>query len=194
MMLATAVTPHIYWIVSRAAGVTALVLSSLAVCVGLSIGARLVRGRTAQLRATHEALTLATLCAIAIHGLSLLGDAYLHPSLADISVPFLSSYMTIWTSAGIVAFWAMAVLGLSYYARKRIGVRRWRTLHRFAALAWLLGVAHSLAEGSDAGELWFLAMVAVVVLPALVLLAVRWLPHPGNRVLERTHKTIGETA
>ena len=91
MTLATAVAPHIYWIISRAAGVTALVLASLAVCAGLSIGGRLVKGRSAQLRATHEALTLATLCAIAIHGLSLLGDAYLHPSLADISVPFIAA-------------------------------------------------------------------------------------------------------
>ncbi len=90
-------------------------------------------------------------------------------------MPFVSSYMTFWTTSGIIAFWVLALLGLSYYARTKIGVERWRRLHRFAALAWVLGIVHSLGEGTDAGETWFLAMTAVVVLPALALLAAKWL-------------------
>ena len=50
---------------------------------------------------------------------------------------------------------------------------RWRKLHRFTALAWLLGLVHALGEGTDAGQLWFLAMVALVAIPALALLATR---------------------
>jgi len=164
-----------YWITSRAAGIAALLLSSISVCVGLLMGGRLLKGRGPDLRVTHEALSLATLLALAVHGLSLLGDAYLHPSLADLTVPFLSGYKTLWTSTGIVAFWAMLILGVSYYARTRIGVQRWRKLHRFTALAWILGLVHSLGEGTDAGQTWFLAMTAIVVLPALALLVVRHL-------------------
>jgi sulfoxide reductase heme-binding subunit YedZ len=174
-LLATATGPHLYWITSRAAGIVALVLSSLSVCVGLSMGGRLMKGRGPDLRATHEALSLATLAALLVHGVSLIGDSFLHPTLADVAVPFLSSYKTLWTTTGIVAFWAMLILGLSYYARSRIGIQRWRRLHRFTALAWVLGLAHSLGEGTDAGQTWFLAMTAIVVLPALGLLAVRWL-------------------
>lgn len=174
-MLATAAGPHIYWIASRAAGSAALILSSVSVSVGLLMGGRLLKGRRLDLRVAHEALSLATLAAIAVHGLTLLGDGFLHPSLADIALPFVSGYMTLWTSAGIVAFWALLALGLSYYARARIGVQRWRTLHRFTALAWMLGIVHSLGEGSDAGEAWFLAMTALVVLPALALLLARLL-------------------
>ena len=50
---------------------------------------------------------------------------------------------------------------------------RWRKLHRFTALAWLLGLVHALGEGTDAGQLWFLAMIAMVAIPALALLATR---------------------
>lgn len=171
---ATAIGPHLFWVTSRAAGIAALILSSLGVCVGLLMSGRL-RQRGPDLRVAHEALSLATLGALAIHGVSLLGDSFVHPSLADISIPFVSPYMRFWTSAGIVAFWALALLGLSYYARTKIGVQRWRRLHRFTALAWALGVAHSLGEGTDAGQSWFLAMTAIVVVPALVLLAGRWL-------------------
>jgi sulfoxide reductase heme-binding subunit YedZ len=172
-VLATTVGPHLYWITSRAAGIAALLLSSISVCVGLLMGRRIVRGRKPDLRVAHEALSLATLAALAVHGLTLIGDEFLHPSLGDVAIPFLSGYKTFWTSIGIVAFWAMLLLGLSYYARGRIGPQRWRSLHRFTALAWILGVAHSLGEGTDAGQTWFLAMTAIVVVPALLLLLVR---------------------
>jgi sulfoxide reductase heme-binding subunit YedZ len=174
-LVATAVGPHLFWITSRAAGIAALVLSSLSVCMGLLMGGRILKGRQPDLRVTHEALSLATLLALVVHGLTLLGDGYLNPSLGDIAIPFLSGYKTLWTSAGIVAFWALLALGLSYYARSRIGAQRWRKLHRFTALAWILGIAHSLGEGTDAGQAWFLAMTAIVVVPALGLLAIRWL-------------------
>jgi sulfoxide reductase heme-binding subunit YedZ len=175
-ILATAVGPHLFWITSRAAGIAALVLSSLSICMGLLMGGGVLKvrpNRRADLRVTHEALSLATLAALVIHGLTLLGDGYLHPSLGDVAVPFLSSYKTLWTSMGIVAFWMLAILGLSFYARTRIGVQRWRSLHRFTALAWILGLAHSLGEGTDAGQTWFLAMTAIVTVPAIALLVFR---------------------
>jgi sulfoxide reductase heme-binding subunit YedZ len=171
--LATATTPHLFWITSRAAGITALLLSSVSVCIGLLMGSRVLRGRFADMRVSHEALSLATLFALVVHGLSLIGDSYLHPSLADVAVPFFGSYKTLWTTTGIVAFWMMAVLGLGYYVRAQIGVQRWRRLHRLVAIAWLLGIVHSLGEGSDAGQAWFLAMTAIAVLPTLALLIAR---------------------
>ncbi len=179
-LLATATGPHLFWIVSRAAGIAALILASVSVCFGLLMGGRLVKRRGPEMRIAHEALSLATLAAIVIHGLTLLGDAFLHPTLADISVPFLSGYKTLWTSTGIIAFWGLALLGLSYYARTKIGAQRWRKLHRFTALAWVLGLAHSLGEGTDAGQAWFLAMCAIVALPALTLLTARMLGRPSS--------------
>jgi sulfoxide reductase heme-binding subunit YedZ len=170
-------TTHLFWITSRAAGTAALVVASLAVCLGLLMSTRLLkRFSTVDLRITHETLSLATIVAIVVHGLSLVGDTYLHPSLADVSVPFVSSYKTGWTSGGIVSGWVLVALGLSYYARGRIGIERWRRLHRFTALAWLLGLVHSLGEGTDAGETWFLAMIGTVTVPALVLLLWRMSP------------------
>jgi methionine sulfoxide reductase heme-binding subunit len=169
----TALTPHLFWITSRAAGFAALVLASLAVSLGLLMSTKLVKGRTTDLRAAHDTLALATIVAIVVHGVSLLGDSFLHPSVLDISIPFVSSYKTLWTSLGIVGGWGLILLGLSYYARRWVGAVRWRKLHRFTALAWLAGLVHALGEGTDAGQLWFLAMVALVTIPALALLATR---------------------
>jgi methionine sulfoxide reductase heme-binding subunit len=174
-------TPHLFWITSRAAGFAALVLASLAVSLGLLMSTKLLRRRGADLVVIHEILSLSTIVAILVHGLALLGDQYLHPSLADISIPFVSSYKSIWTSTGIVSGWLLILLGLSYYARRHIGAARWRKLHRFTALAWLAGIAHALGEGTDAGQVWFLAMLAIVAIPALLLLATKWLFNPGQR-------------
>jgi sulfoxide reductase heme-binding subunit YedZ len=169
----TALTPHLFWITSRAAGFAALVLASLAVSLGLLMSTKLLKGRMTDLRTAHETLSLATIVAIVVHGVSLLGDQYLHPSVADIAIPFVSSYKSIWTSLGIVSGWSLILLGVSYYARGRLGAVRWRKLHRFTALAWIAGLVHALGEGTDAGQVWFLAMVALVAIPALVLLVTR---------------------
>jgi methionine sulfoxide reductase heme-binding subunit len=166
-------TPHLFWITSRAAGFAALVLASLAVSAGLLMSTKLLKGRTSELRAGHDTLALATIVAIVVHGVALLGDQFLHPSIADIAIPLHSSYKTLWTSIGIVGGWGLTLLGLSYYARRWVGAVRWRKLHRFTALAWLAGLAHALGEGTDAGQVWFLAMIALVVIPALALLATR---------------------
>ena len=166
-------TPHLLWITSRAAGTAALVLASLGVSIGLLMSGKLVRGRGIDLRAAHETISIATIVAIVVHALALLGDQFLHPSVADIAIPFVSGYKTVWTTTGILAGWATILLGLSFYARRWIGTRRWRSMHRFTVLAWGLGVIHSLGEGTDAGQTWFLAMTAIVVIPALVLSVAR---------------------
>ncbi len=173
--VATSPGPHLFWITSRAAGTAAVVLSGAAVTAGLLISGRggPRKGLGGDARALHEALSLATIVAIAVHGAALLGDHFLHPTIFDISIPFTGGYRTFWTGVGIVAGWALAALGLSYYAREWIGQSRWRALHRFTALFWALGIAHTLGAGTDAGQPWFLLLIAVSAVPALVLLVGR---------------------
>lgn len=165
---------HIYWITSRAAGTVAMILASLAVMAGLTIGMKFVRGtRAGDLRVTHEILSLATLLAIAVHAFVLLGDNFLKPSLGDLLIPFHGQQNGFWFSVGIIGGWLLMILGLSYYVRSYIGQARWRALHRFSALAWIMAVGHSLGQGTDAAEGWFLALTAVAVVPPALLLIAR---------------------
>ena len=86
--------------------------------------------------------------------------------------PVRHGYKEPWMTIGIVAGWMLIVLGLSLYARGRIGEQRWRKLHRFTALAWMRGV-HTLGQAADAGKPWFLVATGIVVLPAAALLVIR---------------------
>lgn len=169
----TSVSTHLFWIISRGAGTTALILSSVAVCFGLAMAGKLVPGSTADRRSYHEMLSLSVMVAIAVHGLTLLGDSFLHPSLLDVTVPFVSGYQRLATTLGILAGWALICLGLSFYARDRIGRSRWKLIHRFTLLAWLAGLVHTLVEGTDAGQLWFIALVTITSAPVFILLAMR---------------------
>ena len=189
--MTTSAVPHLFWITSRAAGGLALVLASLAVSLGLLMSTKLLRRRGPDLLAAHELLSLSTIAAIAVHGLALLGDGFLKASLVDIAVPFAFSYKTLWTSLGIISGWGLALLGLTYYLRRYIGAARWRSVYRLTALVWLAGLGHALGEGTDAGQPWFLVMLATVVIPAGMLLAVR-LVHPGRPPAPRSPESDGD--
>ncbi len=172
---------HLFWITSRASGITALVVASLSLGLGLAMSRRGARppGSTSSVtpasdyRAVHEALSLTALAMIALHGLSLLADSYLQPGLAGIAIPFATSYRPAWTGIGIVGGYGLAALGLSYYARARIGAQRWRKLHTFTAVFWLLGVLHSVGSGTDRWQPWFIVLVGAAVLPGAALLVAR---------------------
>lgn len=177
-------TLHLFWITSRAAGVLALLLASASVAVGLMIGSRRSGATNKRdLRSVHEALSLTSLAMVAVHGLALLGDSYLHPGLAGIAIPFVSFYRPLWTGLGIVAGYGLAVLGLSYYARDRVGGARWRRLHRLTAIFWVAAIVHTIGAGTDAAEPWLLAMCGALVLPAAALLVVRWVGRLGGDAL-----------
>ena len=103
------------------------------------------------LRVVHEALSLATLAALTAARAAAPRRQLHGPEPGRHHIPFVSGYQRFWTSMGIVAGWMLMLLGLSYYVRGRIGPARWRKLHRFTALAWVLGVVHAVGEGTDAG-------------------------------------------
>jgi sulfoxide reductase heme-binding subunit YedZ len=162
---------YLFWITTRAAGTTAMIFASASVGVGLAMGTKLIKGPDR--RNIHQTLAVATMVAIGVHALSLLLDSFLHASVLDVVVPFAFSYHTVPTTIGIIAGWGFVILGLSYYLRRRIGYDRWKLMHRFTALAWLFGLIHTFTEGTDAGQLWFIALILLTAAPALVLLAIR---------------------
>ena len=81
-----------------------------------------------------------------------------------------------------MAGYLAALLGLSFYARRRIGARLWRKLHRATVAVYVLGVVHALGAGTDASTLWLRAFMLVTGAPILFLLLVRILPRRKSEV------------
>jgi sulfoxide reductase heme-binding subunit YedZ len=82
----------------------------------------------------------------------------------------------LFTGLGIIGGYLAAILGLTFYVRRRIGTRRWRNLHRLTPLVYVLGVVHTLGAGSDAGQPWLLAVLLATGTPILYLGIMRALP------------------
>jgi methionine sulfoxide reductase heme-binding subunit len=182
-----------WWLASRASGVVALVLIGLSVAIGLLMAARAIKAPAQRraLIAIHEHAALAALVAIAVHGITLLGDSFLDPGIAGIAVPFVIDHEPVFTGLGIIGGYLAAILGLTFYVRQRIGTKRWRNFHRLTPLVYVLGVTHTLGSGSDAGQPWLLAILIATGAPILYVGILRALPQ-GDRRRETRRTGIKE--
>jgi methionine sulfoxide reductase heme-binding subunit len=148
---------HGWWIASRASGLLALVLVTISVGIGLTMAGKVMRrpGLSRKLMAIHEHTALAGIIAIAVHGITLLGDPWLNPGIGGITVPFAMGFRPLFTGLGIVGGYLAALLGLSFYFRRRIGAKLWRKAHRATVVVYLLGLVHAFGAGTDASTVWF---------------------------------------
>jgi methionine sulfoxide reductase heme-binding subunit len=171
--------PSLYWLTSRAAGTAALLFASAAVFVGVLRAAGLAGSeapgsrRRLELAIIHEALGLATIVAVLIHGFVLLGDNFLPQNLADIAIPFIGPFHPVPNGIGIISGYVFMVFSLTYYFRDRIGEARWTALHRLTLLAWVGSIVHTLGEGTDREQAWFLVVLALPAIAALAVLVMR---------------------
>lgn len=162
--------PALLWITSRAAGTAAIVCASASVSLGLTMGGRLAAGpgRTEKLKTIHETLAIATLVAIVVHAVALLYDPWLAPGLSGILVPFAMDYRPLFTGLGIIAAFTFAAFALLPFAKQLVGPR-WKVLHRFTLVAWLLSAVHVVGSGTDVTEPWYAALLVVCIAPVVLL-------------------------
>jgi sulfoxide reductase heme-binding subunit YedZ len=165
---------YVFWLMSRSAGMVALLLITCSVLLGLAMAARVIppRRKRDAVR-VHEHLALLGLVAIAAHGLLLLADPWLHPGVKGIALPFSMGYRPLWTGLGVLGGYLATALGLSFYMRKQIGARLWRRLHRLTVVVYALGLAHTLGAGTDAQVPAVRIALLSSVLPVLFLFALR---------------------
>jgi methionine sulfoxide reductase heme-binding subunit len=180
-----------WWLASRAAGVTAYVLFSIAVLCGLMMAGRVAKvpARKRVILQVHEHAALAGLVAMAVHGITLMGDRWLDPGPAGVLVPFVIDVKTLAVAPGIVAAYLAAALGLSFYVKRRLGAARWRKLHRYTMLAWTLGLVHAIFAGTDTATLWMRLVLLWTAVPVAVLFVVR-VTEPRRRAARKAARAV----
>lgn len=149
------------WYITRAAGLMAAVLLVALILSGVG----LITGYTFKLLepltawATHKALGLALVVTVFIHIIALLFDHYVPFSVAQIFMPFLSSYKSvsigshqlgsIYVALGIFAFYIMLAIIISSLLWIDKKPYTWKAFHFLAYLVMIFIFIHALYLGTD---------------------------------------------
>lgn len=140
-----------YWYMARAGGIVAYGLLWLATVWGLILSTKVVYDRIPASLAygLHEFLSWVALSFVLLHTFILLGDSYIKFNLLHLLIPFTAPYKPFWTGLGVLAFYLGLVVTASFYVRKQISQKLWRSLHYLTFGAYGLALAHGLMAGSD---------------------------------------------
>lgn len=149
-----------FWLLARAAGLTAYTAAALSVLMGLVLKSRPLgtRLRPPVVLGIHRTLALSGLLAIALHGVALVLDSTVHVSPLALVVPGLVDYRPWQTALGVVAGNLMLVVYASFSVRRRIGMRAWRVLHWTTYAIFGAATAHGLLAGTDSAQPWALGL------------------------------------
>lgn len=129
----------------------------------------------------HQDLAAIGVGLAAIHGVLLGLDRTIPFSIAQIAVPGLAPHAPLAVAAGQVGFYLALVVTLSFYARRRIGQRAWRTLHYVTFLAFVGVTVHGIGAGTDSAQGWAQALYIGSAAVVVFLLAYRIALSAGDR-------------
>ncbi len=171
------------WDIARTGGLVAYALLTGSVAIGLllSLGWRSPRWTRFVTNEVHRFVTLLALVFIVIHGVAIAIDPFIKMSLADVLVPFLTSYRPVYVAFGIIAGYLAVAVYLSERIRGRIGYTWWRRFHGFAFVAFALALVHGIGTGSDTRSIGALGIYGSSLFLVGLLLILRLLPDPPRR-------------
>jgi predicted ferric reductase len=149
--------PKVYWYLSRSSAVISYLMLWASMVFGLLLSSRSAKiwpgGFTAN--DLHQFLSIAGLTAGLFHGLILMGDHYMNISLVQVLLPFATTdYRPEWVGIGQLLFYIWGGLVFTFYIRKKIGTKAWRSIHYIGFLAFAGALVHGVTSGTDTSTIW----------------------------------------
>lgn len=164
------------WYLTRAAGIMAYLLLWLSVVWGLAIPSKLL-GNVLSGDFTfdfHQFISLLSLVFLGLHIVVLTIDKYLPFSIAQILVPFRSPYRPLWVSIGILAFYLLVLVTITFYLRKQISMKAFRYIHFASLVAYLGAIVHAFMSGTDS-SLPVVMLIYLSTFSMVIFLTAYWL-------------------
>ena len=145
------VAVNLSWYVARSAGLVAWLACAASVGWGLTLSSRLVRkrGAPAWLLGSHKFLGLLSVVFVGVHMVSLWFDKYVPFGVAELLVPFRTSYKPLAVAWGIVAFYLLLAVELTSVFMRRIPRKWWHRIHLSSLLLLVLATVHGITAGTD---------------------------------------------
>jgi predicted ferric reductase len=176
---------QIWWYVTRASGIIAYLLLWFSTVLGLAVTSKYLDGMLDRLFTYdfHEFISLLSVAFTLVHVLVLMLDKYLPYSLAQILVPFISPYRPFWVGVGVIAFYIILLVTITFYLRNRIGTRTFRVIHVLSLLGYIGVTLHGYYAGTDTALPTMQVLYKVSGL-AVLFLTIYWLALLGLRKVE----------
>ena len=175
MIITASSHPLAYWYATRATGVVALVLLTLAVVLGIADVSRLQSERWPRfiVDGVHRRVSMLSVAFVVVHIATTVLDGYVPVGWLDAVIPFRSPYRTVWLGLGAVSFDLLLAVIITSLLRARVGYRSWRAIHWLAYACWPVALAHGAGTGSDFSRSWMLVIDGICVIAVLAAIAVR---------------------
>lgn len=142
---------HIWWYVSRAAGIMSYLLFWLSMVWGFAVRSKILDGVLERtfIYDFHEHISLLSLGFMGVHAIVLLLDMVEPLSLSEVLIPFVSVYRPLWVGLGIIGFYLSVLVSVTFYLRSRISLVAFRKIHYLSIAAYIGGLLHSIYAGTD---------------------------------------------
>ncbi len=163
------------WVAARAMGVTAYLLLTFEVALGLVLSHP---RNTAEWRKTkqvfpwHEMVSVFTGAFLALHITLMAIDPYANVGVIGAFVPGFSAYRPVAVGLGSVALYALIFTAITAKWTRLLPSGWWLKVHRVAALVFFMTWVHAVLAGTDSGSL--LPLYLATGLPVLAGVAHRW--------------------
>jgi predicted ferric reductase len=145
-------TSHLWWYTARAGGLVAwgLVLASCiwGLLLALRVGGR--RPGPAWHLSLHRYLGALALVFLAVHVGALIADSFVQFSLADVLVPFATTWHPLAVAWGIIGMYLVVTIEVTSLLRQRISNAVWRGVHLTSYVVFVVTTIHMLTAGTDA--------------------------------------------
>lgn len=168
--------PQVTWYITRAAGLTAYLLLWLSTAYGLAVPSRILDGMLhgSYTFEFHQFISLLAIGFTILHVVVLMFDQYAPFSLVQVLVPFLSTYRPGWVGVGILGFYIVLLVTITFYIRDRIGMKTFRAIHLLSLLSFVGAAIHGFFAGTDS-PLPGVTLMYVVTFLSVVFLTTYWL-------------------
>jgi methionine sulfoxide reductase heme-binding subunit len=171
------------WLVIRGSGVVAFALLSAATIWGMLVSSKLL-GRLVKAKPLtwfHESLGIGALLAALVHIGVLSVHDFLDFSWMEILVPGVSEWRPLAVTVGIGAFYGLVLVSTSFYVKRWIGQKAWRTIHYASFGVFVSSLLHGIWAGTDTSSP---LMIGLYLGSAIVVFAL-----VGLRIVDETSST-----
>jgi predicted ferric reductase len=186
---------QIWWYVTRASGIIAYLLLWFSTILGLAVTSKYLDGMLDRLFTYdfHEFISLLSVGFTLLHVVVLMLDQYMPYSLAQILVPFISPYRPFWVGVGVIAFYIILLVTITFYLRNKIGTRSFRAIHVLSLVGYIGVTLHGYFSGTDTALPSMQILYQVSGL-AVLFLTVYWLVLLGLRNGEKSRQAAAALA